>query len=60
MPPNPGLCTGVSIGGGVLLALLSLWLFKRSSVGMVHFAVGLQVGDAASAVVVGGWGEAVP
>ncbi|KIZ03650.1 hypothetical protein MNEG_4304 [Monoraphidium neglectum] len=38
-----GLCTGVSIGGGVLLALLSLWLFKRSSVGMVHFAVGLQV-----------------
>ncbi|KAI8476195.1 MAG: plasma-membrane choline transporter-domain-containing protein [Monoraphidium minutum] len=38
-----GLCTGVSILGGIGLALLSLQLFKRSAMAMVHAAVGIQI-----------------
>lgn len=34
----------MSIGGGVLLALLSLWLFKKAPEGMVKASVAIQVG----------------
>lgn len=38
-----GLCTGVSICGGVLLGMLSLLLFKHSALATVHTAVGIQI-----------------
>lgn len=48
-PFCPGACTAVSIGGGVALALASLWLFKRSPAGMVSASCALQVRRAARA-----------
>lgn len=47
-----GLCTGVSIGGGALLALLALFLFKKSPQGMVNASVGLQVAIPATLALV--------
>ncbi|GBF94104.1 choline transporter-like [Raphidocelis subcapitata] len=43
-----GACTAVSIAGGLGLALLALYLFKRSPEGMVRASVALQVAIPAS------------
>lgn len=59
-----GLCTGVSIGGGVLLAFLTLLMFKHSALATVHAAVAIQVaipaGIAAAAFASGAPAVGVP
>ncbi|WIA40658.1 hypothetical protein OEZ86_004364 [Tetradesmus obliquus] len=59
-----GLCTGVSIAGGLLLGLLALYLIKSKPHAMVGAAVGLQVLLPAAAGVTilaaGGGGGSVP
>jgi hypothetical protein len=49
-----GLCTGASVGGGALLALLALFLFKKSPEGMVNASAALQVGRAAGGDILRG------